>query len=152
MKNLKHLVSLASAVISISLGLRASAQDWPQWRGPNRDDKVPDFTAPKTWPQEFHQQWKVPVGLSDASPALAGGKLYVFARQDDNEVLTCLDASDGKEIWSYKYEVLAINGPAAGKHAGPRSSPTVAEGKVDTLGIRGMLSCFNAADGKLVWQ
>jgi outer membrane protein assembly factor BamB len=152
MKNVRHLVSLACVVISISLGLRAYAQDWPQWRGPNRDDKVPDFTAPKTWPQEFHQQWKVPVGLSDASPALAGGKLYVFARQDENEVVKCLDSADGKEIWSYKYEVLAINGPAAGKHAGPRSSPTVAEGKVVTLGIRGMLSCLNAADGKLVWQ
>ncbi len=152
MKILKCLVPLASTLTLISLCLPVRAQDWPQWRGPNRDDKVPDFTPPKTWPQEFHQQWKVSVGLSDASPALVAGKLYVFSRQGDSEVVQCLDSADGKEIWNYKYEVMAINGPAAGKHAGPRSSPTVAEGKVVTLGIRGALTCLNAADGKLVWQ
>jgi outer membrane protein assembly factor BamB len=152
MKNVQHMVSLASGLLLIFLSTRAPAQDWPQWRGPNRDDQVPDFTPPKTWPQELHQQWKVSVGQGDASPALAGGKLYVFTRQDDNEVVQCLDAATGKEIWNYKYEVMAINGPAARQHAGPRSSPTVAEGKVITLGVRGMLTCLNAADGKLVWQ
>jgi outer membrane protein assembly factor BamB len=152
MKNVKQMVSLASGLILIALSVRAPAQDWPQWRGPNRDDKVPDFTPPKTWPQEFHQQWKVTVGQADASPALASGKLYVFTRQEDNEVVQCLAAADGKEIWNYKYEARAPDGPSAGKHSGPRSSPTVAEGKVITLGVRGMLSCLNAADGKLVWQ
>jgi outer membrane protein assembly factor BamB len=152
MKNLKHMVSFASGLIFIAFSIRTPAQDWPQWRGPNRDDKVPDFTPPKTWPQELHQQWKVTVGQADASPALAGGKLYVFTRQEDNEVVQCLDAATGKELWNYKYEVLAINGPAARQHAGPRSSPTVAEGKVITLGVRGVLSCLDAADGKLVWQ
>jgi len=151
MKNARRMVSLASGLILIALSTRAPAQDWPQWRGPNRDDKVPDFTPPKTWPQELHQQWKVTVGQADASPALVGGKLYVFTRLDDNEVVQCLDASTGKENWNYKYEVLAINGPAA-RHPGPRSSPTVAEGKVITLGVRDVLTCLNAADGKLVWQ
>src|SRR3984957_6293413 len=152
MKNVRQMVPLASGLILIALSLPAPAQDWPQWRGPNRDDKVSDFTAPKTWPQEFHQQWKASVGLSDASPALAGGKLYVFARKEDSEVVQCLDAATGKELWNYKYEVMAISGPAAGKHAGPRSSPSVADGKVITLGVRGTLTCLNAADGKLVWQ
>jgi outer membrane protein assembly factor BamB len=152
MKNVLQTVPLASGLILIALSLPAPAQDWPQWRGPNRDDKVSDFTAPKTWPQEFHQRWKVSVGLSDASPALAGGKLYVFSREDNDEAVQCLDAATGKELWNYKYEVMAISGPAAGKHAGPRSSPTVADGKVVTLGVRGTLTCLNAADGKLVWQ
>ena len=151
MNNGRQLVSLGSGFILIALGVRAPAQDWPQWRGPNRDDKVSGFTAPKSWPQEFHQKWKVTVGQADSTPALAGGKLYVFSRQNDNEVTQCLDAATGKEIWSDKYEAMAATGPAA-QHPGPRSSPTVAGGKVITLGVRGVLSCLDAADGKLVWR
>jgi outer membrane protein assembly factor BamB len=147
----KHIVSIAAGLILMALSLRAPAQDWPQWRGPNRDDKVSGFTPPKTWPPEFHQKWKVSVGQADATPALAGDKLFIFARLDDNEVIQCLEAATGKEIWSNKYEALAPDGGAA-QHPGPRSSPTVAEGKVVTLGVRGTLSCLDAADGKLVWR
>jgi hypothetical protein len=66
------------------------AQDWPQWRGANRDGKVSGFTAPQTWPKELTRKWKVTVGLGDATPALVGDKLYVFARQDQDEVTLCL--------------------------------------------------------------
>ena len=151
MNNARRTFSLACGLILISTSLVAPGQDWPQWRGPNRDDKVTGFTAPKTWPQEFHQKWKVSVGQADSTPALAGGRLYVFSRQDDKEVTQCLDAATGKEIWSDKYEAMAATGPAQ-QHPGPRSSPTVAEGKVITLGARGVLSCLDAADGKLVWR
>jgi outer membrane protein assembly factor BamB len=129
----------------------AQAQDWPQWRGPNRDDKVSGFTVPKTWPQELDQKWKVTVGASDATPALVGGKLFVFSRQDDFEVIQCLDATKGTVLWSNKYEALAPSG-AAGRHPGPRSSPAVADGKVVTLGARGVLSCLEADSGKLLWR
>ena len=63
----------------------SQAQDWPQWRGPNRDDKVSGFTPPKAWPQQLNTKWKVAVGKGDATPALVGDKLYVFARQEDSE-------------------------------------------------------------------
>jgi len=151
MKNAKSTVSLIAGLTFVPLNFRATAQDWPQWRGPNRDDKVSGFGAPKTWPQELHQKWKVAVGQADATPALVGDKLFVFARADENEVTQCLDAATGKVIWSDKYESLPADGPA-GQHPGPRSSPTVAEGKVVTLGVRGTLSCLDAADGKLAWR
>ncbi len=127
------------------------AHDWPQWRGPNRDGKVVGFTAPKSWPSRLEAKWKVSVGQGDATPALVGGRLYAFTRQGGEEVLSCLSAADGKVVWQAKYAARAVTGPAA-SHPGPRSSPTVAEGKVVTLGVGGVLSCFDAATGKRLWQ
>jgi outer membrane protein assembly factor BamB len=127
------------------------AQDWPQWRGANRDAKATGFTAPKTWPKELTQKWKVTVGLGDATPALVGNKLYVFARQDADEVIRCLDTANGKELWQEKYAAQAASGPAA-QHSGPRSSPAVADGKVVTIGVGGVLSCVDAVMGKLLWR
>jgi outer membrane protein assembly factor BamB len=127
------------------------AQDWPQWRGCNRDGKVVGFTAPQTWPQTLAQKWKIPVGSGDATPALVGDKLYVFTRQGDDETVLCLNAADGQQIWKGQYAAQPVTG-AAGRHPGPRSSPAVAEGKVVTLGVGGVLSCWNAADGKLAWR
>ncbi len=127
------------------------AQDWPQWRGPNRDAKVADFKAPASWPKQLTQKWKVEVGDGVSSPALVGGKLYVIARQDGNEVIRCLDAATGKDIWQQKYAAAPVRGPAS-RFTGPRSSPTVADGKVVTLGVEGVLSCYDAASGKQIWQ
>ena len=73
----------------------AFGQDWPQWRGADRDSKVVGFKAPATWPEELTQQWKINVGFSDATPVLVKGKLYIFTRLAGNEVLQCLEASTG---------------------------------------------------------
>ncbi len=142
------------AVMGVGLLMTARcgwAQDWPQWRGANRDAKAAGFTAPRTWPKELTQKWKATVGQADATPALVGDKLYVFARQGAEEVTLCLDATTGKEVWSDKFSAQGATGPAS-QHAGPRSSPTVAEGKVVTLGVRGTLTCFDAAKGKVLWR
>lgn len=127
------------------------AQDWPQWRGPNRNAHVTGFNAPTTWPDKLTRKWKVEVGTSDSTPALVGDRLYVFSRQNDEEIVRCLNATDGSEIWKSQYQSGAAEGPAR-RHPGPRSSPTVAEGKVVTYGVRGILSCFDADTGELVWR
>jgi len=127
------------------------AEDWPQWRGANRDGKVSSFTAPAKWPKELTQKWKITVGSGDATPALVGDKLYVFTREGSEEVTRCLKAADGKEVWQDKYAAQAVTGAPA-RHPGPRSSPAVAEGKVVTLGVGGVLSCLDAGSGKLVWR
>src|SRR5881227_926265 len=102
-------------LIVVGLGpfcLGAGAADWPQWRGPNRDNKVVGFTAPATWPKELTQKWKVTVGLGDSSPVLVGDKVYVFTRQGEDEVTSCLDAASGKVVWQDKYAAEAVRGPA----------------------------------------
>src|SRR5262245_17432602 len=147
MKSLAVALVWSSSLVAGSL----LAQDWPQWRGANRDAKATDFKAPKTWPKELTQKWKVTVGEGVATPSRVGSKLYVFSRQDDNEVTRCLNAADGKELWQERYESLGASGPAQ-SFSGPRSSPAVANGKVVTLGVRGMLSCLDAASGQKVWR
>ncbi|MGO8678127.1 MAG: PQQ-binding-like beta-propeller repeat protein [Limisphaerales bacterium] len=145
-------MTIAASCLVLAGVSRASGQDWPQWRGANRDAKAAGFTPPKTWPKELTQKWKITVGSGDATPALLGDRLYVFTRQEGDEVVSCLDASNGKEVWTDKYAVPAIGGPDAAVHGGPRSSPTVAEGKVVTLGVSGTVSCLDAASGAVKWR
>jgi outer membrane protein assembly factor BamB len=142
--------TLVAGVCLLLVGEALRAQDWPQWRGPNRDGKTTGFAVPKTWPKELTQKWKVAVGDGVATPALVGDRLYVFTRVGENEVLRCLAAADGKEIWSDKYAAAAFGGADSG-FQGPRSSPTVADGKIVTLGSIGILSCYDT-EGKVLWR
>jgi len=152
MKNANRLIGvvLGCAVLLSAVGV--FAQDWPQWRGPNRNGKAAGFIAPQTWPQALTQKWKTTVGSGDATPALVGDKLYVFTRQGEEEVILCLNVADGKQLWQNKYAAKPVTGPAAKQHPGPRSSPTVADGKVVTLGASGVVSCVDAATGKTLWR
>lgn len=129
----------------------AQAQDWPEWRGPNRQAKAVGFQAPAAWPKELTRKWQVTVGEGVATPALAGDRLYVFARQDGKEVTRCLEAGTGKELWQDSYDALGATGPSQG-FSGPRSSPLVSQGKVVTVGVRGVISCLDAATGKVLWR
>ena len=77
-------------LVCLMAGWSVWAQDWPQWRGPNRDG-VMRFSEPKAWPEKLTTKWKVPVGEGYASPIFAGGRILQFARQGDNEVAMSVD-------------------------------------------------------------
>ena len=148
-----HCNRMIAFCLMLLIGNCVVGQDWPQWRGPNRDNKVVGFTAPREWPKELTKKWRVTVGKGEASPVLVGKKLYVFARQGGDEVTLCLDAASGKEIWKDKYAAAAVTGaPTRGDHTGPRSTPAVGEGKVCTLGVNGAVSCVDAGSGKMEWR
>ncbi len=151
MKNVKRTVCMLMGVLVLTGISDVYSQDWPQWRGPGRDGKVTGFTAPDSWPGTLAQQWTVTVGTGDATPVLAGDKLFAFTRNGNNETIICLNAGDGKELWRNEYKAQAVTGPGA-RHPGPRSSPAVANGKIVTIGVGGVLSCLDAGSGKLLWQ
>jgi outer membrane protein assembly factor BamB len=150
MKNVYLIISVLITILILSPA-DSYSQEWPQWRGINRDSKVTGFKAPTAWPAELIQDWKVTVGFGDATPVLVENKIYLNTRQGDQEVVLCLDASTGKELWKTQYPSVAVTGPST-SHPGPRSTPAVANGKVVTFGATAILSCLDATSGKVVWR
>lgn len=150
MKKVKSIISLITVFLILSLN-HSYAQDWSQFRGVNRDCRVEGFKVPATWPAEIKLQWKVIVGSGDATPVLSGNRIYLNTRQGDQEVVMCLDARSGKELWKDQYPCPAVTG-AATSHPGPRSTPVVSGGKVITLGVSAILSCYDSGTGKLLWR
>ena len=112
------------------------------------------FREPATWPDKLTQQWKVDVGLGYSAPIIVGNRVYSFARQEPNEMLRAHDAETGKVVWETLYAALFKPSPAATrKHGtGPKSTPTFANGKLFTLGMSGIVTAFDAATGKQLWQ
>lgn len=154
-----------SLLISILTTSLASAADWPQWMGPDRDDVWNETGLIEKFPENgLTYRWRKPISGGFSGPAVAGGKVYVFDYErlagDDKpspsvrnelkgkERLFCLDAKTGDELWKHEYECnYTISYPA-----GPRCTPTVENGKVYTLGAMGDLICLDAATGDVIWS
>jgi outer membrane protein assembly factor BamB len=131
----------------------ALAQDWPQWRGPDRDGLASGFAAPKTWPGYLKSKWKVTVGLGHSSPVVVGKRLYLHSRRGENEVVAAYNLDAGHVIWQDIYPAEYSMNPAATGHGkGPKSTPVHHDGKLYTLGITGVLSAYESANGKLLWR
>ena len=125
----------------------------PQWRGPNRDGTLAAFAEPKAWPEQLTQRWKVEVGTGYATPIVVGNRVFAFSRQAEKEVMRALDADNGRVLWESSYAAPFKMNPATSRHGpGPKSTPTFADGRLFTLGMSGIVTAFDAATGKVVWQ
>jgi len=145
--------TLAGAALLLAGLSVASAQSWPQWRGPAGDGRVADFRAPAAWPEQLVKQWEAPVGSGHASPVVAGSHLVVHTRQGDDEVVAAFDIESGQALWRDRHPAPYTMNPAARGHGpGPKSTPAIAGGRVFTLGITGILSALELATGKVLWR
>jgi outer membrane protein assembly factor BamB len=127
------------------------ASDWPEWRGPHRDGVVSE--QPSTWPEKLNLKWKTEVGIGHASPIMAGGSIYDFARQGNEEIILSIDPSNGKIRWKQQYTAPYKMNEAAVSHGeGPKSTPLYSNGRLYTFGISGILSAFDAETGKPIWR
>lgn len=147
---------LAAAGVGLA-GSAASQEDWTGFRGPNRDGRVVGWPArlgdPARWPQTLEPGWRVRVGLGHASPLRVGPSVLVFTREGGEEALRALDPADGREVWRSAYPAPFPMHRAALDHGpGPKGTPEIAGGRVFTLGISGILSAWDLADGSLLWR
>jgi outer membrane protein assembly factor BamB len=140
-------------MLALAAAAAAQGPDWSQWRGPNRDGAVASFTEPKPWPDQLSQKWKVDVGAGYATPLVVGNRVYMFARQGENEVMSALDAATGKVLWQTGYPAsFTMQKAAAGHGPGPKSTPVFANGRLYSIGMTGVVTAFDAASGKQLWQ
>ena len=146
-------VGVATLVALATVPPPAAGQDWPQWRGPNRDGSVSAFDVPSSWPAGLTEQWKVEVGFGYATPLLVGERVYMFSRQGEDEVMLALDPGSGETLWRTSYPAPFQMMAATRRHGpGPKSTPTYADGRLFTLGISGIVTAFDAETGRQLWQ
>ena len=146
-------IAILTGIVTITIVPLAAAQDWPQWRGPNRDGAISSFREPAAWPERLQQRWKVEVGFGYATPLLVGERIYMFSRQGEEEVMQALDAASGKQIWRTGYAAPFQMFAATAKHGpGPKSTPVHANGRLFTLGMTSIVTAFDAATGRQLWQ
>lgn len=129
------------------------ADDWPQWRGPQRDgvwretgllDKFAD--------KQLKLKWKATIASGYSGPTVAEGRVFVTDRLVEPkqvERVHCFDADSGKLLWNHSYDCEYKD---VGYTAGPRASVTIDDGRAYSLGSMGHLFCFDAASGKVLWS
>ena len=131
----------------------AQAGDWPQWRGPNRDGIAPGAELPAVLPATLHQLWKVYVGGGQSSPIIVGDRVFVHARQGEEEVVLALSAATGEELWRHGYGTSYAPRNAAIQYGpGPKSTMLAEGDSVYSFGIRERLLALDADSGKVRWE
>ncbi len=127
----------------------ARASDWPQFRGPNRDDVSTETGLLQQWPAGGPKRvWLFEnAGMGYSGFSVAGGKLFTIGTRDGKEILLALDAGSGKELWVANLGDILSNGWGDG----PRGTPSVDGDRVYALSGKGNLVCANVADGKTLW-
>ncbi len=88
-------------LLAESASLCANAENWPQWQGPNRDNKSSETGLLKSWPAGGPRRlWmNTDCGVGFGGPAIVDGRLYVLGGRNGVDYLLCLDANQGTEIW-----------------------------------------------------
>jgi outer membrane protein assembly factor BamB len=146
MKKVLLALTLFTSTITIN------AQEWPQWRGPARDGSVSAKNTPAKWPDSLQRAWRVEIGEGYSSPVVSGGRVFVHARRDPEEIVAAINLTDGKVVWQQKYQaVFQKNQYAVSMAKGPNATPLVIGNRLFTLGVTGILNAWDTASGKLLW-
>ncbi|MDA1312777.1 MAG: PQQ-binding-like beta-propeller repeat protein [Acidobacteria bacterium] len=147
-RRLSHAL-LTAALVLVPATL--VAEDWRQLLGPRRDGTYNGGDLAASWPESGPKTlWQREVGHGFSNPVVVGGRLILFHRVGDEELIESLDALTGKPEWTFRYATSYRDG--FGFDPGPRASPVVAGSQVYTFSPQGILHCVRLTDGKKVWR
>ncbi|MBM3775761.1 MAG: alcohol dehydrogenase [Acidobacteria bacterium] len=136
-------------VLALVFAAAASAPDWPQFLGPERNGSYPG-PAGELSLRNPRLLWKKDIGAGFSGPVAAGGKLVLFHRIGNNEAVECLDPATGKRLWIFEYATGYRDD--FGFDEGPRGTPAIANDRVYTFGAEGVLHALDLATGKKLWR
>jgi len=146
---------IAFCVLSAS---RAHADDWWQWRGPNRDGVCRENGLLANFPPgKLKARWKVPVGTGFSTPVVAEGRVYVSDAElilpTGRERILSFDERTGDRQWVYTYDPSYPKWALDGTNPiCPRATPVVENGRLYSLGILGHLVALDAKTGSVFWK
>lgn len=132
--------------------LNAKADDWPQWRGENRDGVWRETGVVERIPEQgLAVRWSAKVSNGYSAPSVAQGRVFITDHvfEPERERVLCFDEATGRQLWTHSY---AADYKDMEYGNGPRAAPTVHDGRVYTLGTQGHLLCLDAAKGTVVWK
>lgn len=147
--------------LSWGLSLRSAvrANDWPQWRGPDRDGVCNETGLLHTFPADgLKIRWRAPVGWGWSSPVVARGRVFVTDAELlksplARERVQCFEETSGKLLWTFSYEVTYSKWAfTPGQENGPCPTPIVEADRIYMLGANGHVHCLDAQNGALVWE
>jgi outer membrane protein assembly factor BamB len=143
--------TVAVAILALAAGVPAIAVDWPQFLGPDRNGTYSGPPLSETWGASGPKVvWRKQVGQAFAGPAVVQGRVLLFHRVGNEEVLESLDAKTGAPGWRYAYPTNYRDD--FGFDEGPRAVPVVADGVVYTFGAQGQLHAVDLAKGTRLWS
>lgn len=148
----------AALALSLVLPVAACADDWPQFRGANRDAVWNETGIMQTFPAEgLEITWRALVGEGFSSPVVLQGRVYLVGSElkkpDAREYVLCLDEKSGRTLWTHAYDVTYPDWAFEQKQrSGPNATPVVHDGKIYSLGQMGDLLCLDAVKSTVLWQ
>lgn len=163
---MRSIMSGSSKVFSLEIALifflgptPARGDDWPCWRGPQRDGISQETGLLNEWPKDGPRRlWQADLAGGFSSVAVAGGKVIAHTKGDKQEVVLCFDAATGKQLWRYAYDCdysvyPEMKGGVPPKLwlSGPRATPALDGDRAYTLGTTGILLCLDLRDGRKIW-
>jgi outer membrane protein assembly factor BamB len=135
----------------VLISISAFAEDWSQFLGPNRNGVSSEIGLIEKFPTNGPTLvWQKEIGTGYSAPSVQDGKLVLFHRIANEEIIESLNATNGSPIWRYEYP-SRFQDPY-GYNNGPRCTPLLSENFCYTFGAEGMLTCLDLKTGKLVWQ
>ena len=126
------------------------ADDWPQWRGPDRDGISKETRWLTDWPASGPKKlWEASVGIGYSSCSASKGRLYTMGNVAETDNVLCFDAETGKVNWKHEYPCTSKD---PNGYLGTRCTPTVDGDFVYTVSRQGNFFCLATANGAVKWS